>query len=256
MSTTPGEPQGRTWVTMAALGALMAALIGVAIGVSRVAGSNSGAGVPTATPAPSSSAAPASPTPTAQELAYADCSAVQFGDKLQPLNPPGDVHAYTSAPPMSIDTTKLYQLTIVTPKGTMVACLQPGLAPTTVNVIVTLARNHFYDGIKFHRVVADFVIQGGDPQGTGSGGPGFTFNDEPVLNSYVDGAMAMANSGANSNGSQFFICIPLSAGGGPGQCSSLPHQYNLFGRLQSGLDVAAKIAQGDTMTSVTVREQR
>jgi cyclophilin family peptidyl-prolyl cis-trans isomerase len=125
-----------------------------------------------------------------------------------------------------------------------------------VNVIVTLARNHFYDGLKFHRVVADFVIQGGDPQGTGSGGPGFKFDDEPVLNSYVDGALAMANSGPNTNGSQFFVCLPKAAGGGPGQCSTLPHQYNLFGKLQSGLDVAARIAQGDVMQSVTVREQR
>jgi peptidyl-prolyl cis-trans isomerase B (cyclophilin B) len=241
---------------MAALGVLIAALIGVAIGVNKVAGSNSGAGVPTATPAPSASGTPANPTPTPQEVDFADCSTAQFGDALKPLNPPGDVHTYSNVPPMTIDTAKLYQMTIVTPKGTMVGCLQPNLAPATVNVIVTLARNHFYDGLKFHRVVADFVIQGGDPQGTGSGGPGFSFNDEPVLNSYVDGAMAMANSGANSNGSQFFICLPLSAGGGPGQCSTLPHQYNLFGKLQSGLDVAAKIAQGDVMTSVTVREQK
>jgi peptidyl-prolyl cis-trans isomerase B (cyclophilin B) len=256
VSTTPGEPHGRTWVTMTALGVLVAALIAVAIGVNRVAGSNSGAGVPTATPAPNSSASPANPTPTPQEVAFADCTTAQFGEPLQPLDPPGDVHTYKAAPPITIDTSKLYQMTIVTPKGTMVGCLQPSLAPNTVNVVVTLARNHFYDGLKFHRVVADFVIQGGDPQGTGSGGPGFSFNDEPVLNSYIDGALAMANSGANSNGSQFFICLPLSAGGGPGQCSTLPHQYNLFGKVQSGLDVAAKIAQGDVMTSVTVREQR
>jgi peptidyl-prolyl cis-trans isomerase B (cyclophilin B) len=261
VSTSPGEPHGRTWVTMVALGILVASLIAVAIGVNRVAGSNSGSGIPTATPAPPSSATPsaaatAGSTPAPQEVAFADCTTAQFGDPLQPQNAPSDPHTYTAVPPVTINAAKLYQLTITTAKGTMVGCLQPNLAPTTVNVIVTLARNHFYDGLKFHRVVADFVIQGGDPQGTGSGGPGFTFKDEPVLNTYVDGAFAMANSGANTNGSQFFICIPKAAGGGPGQCSTLPHSYNLFGKLQSGLDVAAKIAQGDVMQSVTVREQR
>jgi peptidyl-prolyl cis-trans isomerase B (cyclophilin B) len=257
VSTTPGEPHGRTWVTMLALGFLVAALVGVAVGVNRVAGSNSGAGVPTATAAPSTSPSPtAQPTPTPSAVAFADCSTASFGNALGPLNPPSDVHVYSAAPAMTIDTTKLYELTITTAKGTMVGCLQPNLAPNTVNVMVTLVRNHFFDGLKFHRVVADFVVQGGDPQGTGSGGPGFKFNDEPVLNSYVDGALAMANSGANTNGSQFFVCIPKAAGGGPGQCSTLPHQYNLFGKLQSGLDVASKIAQDDVMQTVTVREQK
>lgn len=263
MSTTPGEPHGRTWVTTAALGFLVASLIAVAIGVSRVAGSNSGSGVPTPTPIASVSATPsanpsANPTatPTPALIEFADCSTASFGDPLPQLNPPGDVHKYSGVPPLTITTSKLYQLTITTAKGTMVGCLQPSLAPNTVNVIVTLARNHFFDGLKFHRVVADFVVQGGDPTGSGSGGPGFTFPDEPVLNTYVDGALAMANSGANTNGSQFFVCLPNHAGGGPGQCGSLPHSYNLFGKLVSGLDVAAKIAQGDVMETVTVREQK
>ncbi len=115
-----------------------------------------------------------------------------FGPVLKPINPPASVHTYSAAPAMTIDTTKLYQATIATAKGDIVLCLQPDLAPNTVNVFVTLARNHFYDGIPFHRVVASFVIQGGDPtvhracagppatpSGTcGSGGPGFQFNDE------------------------------------------------------------------------------
>jgi len=254
VSTTPGEPHGRTWATLLALGVLVAALIAVAVGVHRVAGSGSGAGVPTATPAPTPTPTP-QPTPTPAQIAYADCSTASFGPVLNPLNPPGDIHAYSAAPAMTIDTGKLYQLTITTAKGTMVACLQPSLAPTTVNVVVTLARNHFYDGLKFHRVVAGFVIQGGDPKGDGTGGPGFSFADEPVLNTYTDGSLAMANSGANTNGSQFFICLP-STPGGQGSCSTLPHQYNLFGKLQSGLDIASKIAQGDVMTTVTVREQQ
>ncbi len=255
MSSTPGEPHGRTWVTILALAILVAALVAIAIGINRVAGSGSGAGVPTATPAPTPTPTPR-PTPTPAQVAYADCSTATFGAPLSPLDPPTDVHVYKAAPPMTIDTGKLYEMTITTAKGTMVACLQPSLAPTTVNVVVTLARNHFYDGLKFHRVVAGFVIQGGDPKGDGTGGPGFSFNDEPVLNTYVDGALAMANSGANTNGSQFFICLPAQAGGSNGSCATLPHQYNLFGKLQSGLDVAGRIAQGDVMTSVTVREQQ
>jgi cyclophilin family peptidyl-prolyl cis-trans isomerase len=256
VSTTPGEPHGRTWVTLVALGVLVASLIGVAVGVNRVAGSNSGAGVPTptavTTPTPSQTP---KPTPTPSQVAFADCSAASFGSPLQPLNPPTDVHVYSAAPPTTIKPAKLYQLTITTAKGTMVLCLQPSLAPTTTNVLVTLARNHFYDGLKFHRVVPGFVVQGGDPQGTGSGGPGFTFADEPVRNTYVDGALAMANSGPNTNGSQFFICLPAVQGSSSGSCSTLPHNYNLFGKVQSGLDVAARIAQGDAMEAVTVREQ-
>ena len=135
-------------------------------------------------------------------------------------------------------------------------------APNTVNVIVTLARNHFYDGIPFHRVVASFVVQGGDPQCIGNvpvrpaspigdmrqGGPGFQFNDEPVHQQYVEGAVAMANSGANTNGSQFFICIA-------DDWHSCTPSYNLFGKVEIGMDVALKIAQGDVMKSITVREQ-
>jgi peptidyl-prolyl cis-trans isomerase B (cyclophilin B) len=248
VSTTPGAPHGRTWVTMVALGVLVAALVGVAIGVNRVAGSNSGAGIPTATPAPSASPTPsAAPTPAQQEVAFADCSTATFGDPLPAQNAPGDVHTYKAVPPPTIDDSKLYQLTIVTAKGTMVGCLQPSLAPKTVNVIVTLARNHFYDGLKFHRVVADFVIQGGDPQGTGSGGPGFKFDDEPVLNSYVDGALAMANSGPNTNGSQFFVCTVDDR-------HKLAKAYNLFGQVIKGMDVVLEIQPGDRMKSVTVAE--
>jgi cyclophilin family peptidyl-prolyl cis-trans isomerase len=117
-----------------------------------------------------------------------------------------------------------------------------------VNNFVFLARNKFYDGLKFHRVVADFVIQGGDPKGDGSGGPGYKFNDEPVKGEYTAGAVAMANSGPNTNGSQFFICTVDDS-------KKLTKSYNLFGHVASGMDVVLKITQGDTMTSVTVQEQ-
>ena len=152
-------------------------------------------------------------------------------------------------PALAIDSAKLYEATIATAKGSIVLCLDPALAPVTVNNFVSLARNGFYDGLAFHRVVADFGVQGGDPQGTGNGGPGYKFDDEPVRQSYVLGAVAMANSGKNTNGSQFFICIADDT-------AKLQPLYNLFGQVLSGLDVAQKIAQGDKMTRVSVAQQQ
>ncbi len=187
--------------------------------------------------------------PTQPPIAYADCSAATFGPNLPPLGEPTDPHVYSAAPPTQIDITKLYRVTITTKRGPIVLCLQPSLAPVTVNNFVALARNHFYDGLTFHRVVAGFVVQGGDPKGDGSGGPGYQFNDEPVRQSYVLGAVAMANSGKNTNGSQFFICIADDT-------TSLAPSYNLFGKVASGIDVAQAIVQGDVMQSVTVAEQQ
>ncbi|TMD41689.1 MAG: peptidylprolyl isomerase [Chloroflexi bacterium] len=155
---------------------------------------------------------------------------------------------YTSPPPMTINTAHVYLATITTNKGTITLRLDPKLAPISVNNFVFLASNKFYDGLKFHRVVADFVIQGGDPKGDGSGGPGYKFNDEPVKGEYTAGAVAMANSGPNTNGSQFFICTVDDS-------KKLTKSYNLFGYVASGMNVVLKIAQGDTMTSVTVQEQ-
>jgi cyclophilin family peptidyl-prolyl cis-trans isomerase len=235
-----------------------------AVGLDRVAGRNSPPGLPTPvalasatpspTPSPTATPSPSpSPLPT---LAATPCSGARFGPPLAPQGEPPDPHRYSAPPPMEIDTTKLYEATITTPKGQMVVCLEPRIAPTTVNNFVVLARNHFYDGLPFHRVVPDFVIQGGDPQcrdltaaGCGSGGPGYTFADEPVVGSYTIGTVAMANSGPNTNGSQFFICTGA-------QCATLPPKYNLFGHLVSGLDVAVRIVRGDPMTAVTVAEQQ
>lgn len=156
--------------------------------------------------------------------------------------------SYSAPPPMTINTAHHYLVTMQTNKGTITLSLDPKLAPITVNNFVFLARDHFYDGLKFHRVVPDFVIQGGDPQGTGGGGPGYKFADEPVLGEYTAGSVAMANSGPNTNGSQFFICTVDDR-------TKLAKSYNLFGYVTSGMDVALKIAQGDTMTSVTVQEE-
>ena len=151
-------------------------------------------------------------------------------------------------PDMQIDTDTRYQVVFATPKGDITAVLDPALAPQTVNNFVVQARAGFYDGLTFHRVVPGFVIQGGDPKGTGAGGPGYTFADEPVRAEYVDGAVAMANAGPDTNGSQFFICID--------DCQrKLDKLYNLFGRVTSGMDVVTSVKVGDVMRSVKVTER-
>src|SRR3546814_3265282 len=127
-----------------------------------------------------------------------------------------------SAPPFEIDPNASFDVTIATDKGDIVMRLDASLAPNTVNNFVVNARNGFYDGLTFHRVVPGFVIQGGDPEGTGRGGPGYRFADEPVKGEYTLGAVAMANAGPDTNGSQFFICIE--------DCTAkLQPLYNLFG---------------------------
>ncbi len=152
-----------------------------------------------------------------------------------------------SAPAMNINQDATYRVTLGTSKGEIVMELDPKLAPITVNNFVNLARDGYYTGLTFHRVVPDFVIQGGCPEGTGTGGPGYRFDDEPVTGEYVLGAVAMANAGPNTNGSQFFICID--------DCrSKLAPAYSLFGFVSSGMDVALEIGVGDTMDSVEVAE--
>jgi cyclophilin family peptidyl-prolyl cis-trans isomerase len=148
---------------------------------------------------------------------------------------------------MTINTAHKYVVTLKTVRGEIVLKLDPALAPVTVNNFVFLVRDHFYDGLTFHRVEPNFVIQGGDPSGNGSGGPGYKFNDEPVKGEYTAGCVAMANSGANTNGSQFFICTVDDR-------ATLRKLYNLFGYVQSGMDVVLKIVKGDVINSATVEE--
>jgi peptidylprolyl isomerase len=156
-------------------------------------------------------------------------------------------HTYSSAPAMSINTNDIYCAGINTNKGLIVVELDPKLAPVTVNNFVFLAEHHFYDGDKFHRVVPGFIIQSGDPTGTGTGGPGYKFNDEPVLANYTAGCLAMANSGPNTNGSQFFICTANDT-------SKLAKSYNLFGHVVSGMNVATSIqGPGDTTQSKSIK---
>ena len=152
-----------------------------------------------------------------------------------------------SAPAMNINTDAIWRVTLDTSKGRIVMDLDPQLAPATVNNFVNLAQDGYYTGLTFHRVVPDFVIQGGCPEGSGRGGPGYRFADEPVKGEYTLGAVAMANAGPDTNGSQFFICID--------DCrAKLQPAYNLFGYVTEGMDVALAIAVGDTMDTVTVDE--
>jgi cyclophilin family peptidyl-prolyl cis-trans isomerase len=153
-----------------------------------------------------------------------------------------------SPPEMEIDTDKLYDVTISTGKGDIGMELDPRLAPKTVNNFVHLARSGYYDGLTFHRVVPDFVIQGGCPEGTGRGGPGYRFDDEPVKADYIEGAVAMANAGPNTNGSQFFICTTDDR-------HKLEKKYNLFGYVLKGMSVVKQIQVGDKMDKVEVVEK-
>jgi peptidylprolyl isomerase len=142
---------------------------------------------------------------------------------------------FDQEPPMVIDPDKRYTATMVTSHGTLVIELDPLAAPKTVNSFVFLARYHYYDGVIFHRIIPGFVLQGGDPTGTGTGGPGYKFADElPAAGRYQLGSLAMANAGPNTNGSQFFV---ISGPDGVG----LPPQYSLFGAVVSGADVIAAI---------------
>jgi cyclophilin family peptidyl-prolyl cis-trans isomerase len=151
-------------------------------------------------------------------------------------------------PAHEIDDSKVYRATITTDRGTIVMDLDPKLAPTTVNNFVSLARQGYYDGLTFHRVVPEFVIQGGCPEGSGRGGPGYRFGDEPVRGEYTLGAVAMANAGPNTNGSQFFVCID--------DCTrKLTKDYNLFGYVVDGIDVAQATQVGDVMQSVAIEER-
>lgn len=143
---------------------------------------------------------------------------------------------WSSPPAMQIDPNTSYRATIKTSLGDMTAELFAKDAPNTVNNFVFLARQDFYDGVIFHRIISGFMVQTGDPTGTGRGGPGYRFNDElSGPHQYTKGTLAMANAGPNTQGSQFFICH------GPG-AERLPKNYTIFGRVTEGLDVLDKIA--------------
>ncbi len=142
---------------------------------------------------------------------------------------------FDAEPEMLIDPAKTYTATMVTSKGTMELLLDPLGAPKAVNSFVFLSRWHYFDGIVFHRIIPGFVLQGGDPTGSGAGGPGYRFDDElPKPGRYELGSLAMANAGPNTNGSQFFVIS------GPDGVR-LPPLYSHFGKVVKGLDVVAAI---------------
>jgi peptidyl-prolyl cis-trans isomerase B (cyclophilin B) len=149
---------------------------------------------------------------------------------------------------MSIDANKHYTATFETNKGTIVCELFAKDAPKTVNNFVFLAREGFYDGTKFHRVIPNFMVQGGDPTGTGRGGPGYKFEDETKGNPHKHqvGSLSMANAGPNTNGSQFFITHVVT--------DWLDGKHTVFGQVQSGQDIVNKIEGNDTLKSVTISE--
>jgi peptidyl-prolyl cis-trans isomerase B (cyclophilin B) len=155
---------------------------------------------------------------------------------------------WKNSPSMTIDSKKEYRARISTARGEIVLQLFPEHAPQTVNNFVFLARENFYDGVTFHRVIANFMIQGGDPSGSGSGGPGYCFADETRNNplKHETGVISMANAGPNTNGSQFFVTH-----------SPQPHlngRHTVFGKVLQGQDVVNAIKQGDAMLSVRIEE--
>lgn len=155
---------------------------------------------------------------------------------------------WNSPPEMIIDPKEAYSVTIETERGTIELELYPQHAPKTVNNFVFLARDGFYDGVSFHRVIANFMIQGGDPTGTGSGGPGYRFEDELKGNplTHETCVISMANAGPNTNGSQFFITHAPQ--------SHLNGKHTVFGKVVKGQDVVDAIRQGDIMKRVAVSE--
>jgi peptidyl-prolyl cis-trans isomerase B (cyclophilin B) len=155
---------------------------------------------------------------------------------------------YSNPPEMSIDINKTYTVTFDTTRGKIVCDLFTKDAPKTVNNFVFLAREKFYDGIKFHRVIADFMVQCGCPEGSGRGGPGYRFEDEFKNNPKVHkvGSLAMANAGPNTNGSQFYITHIAT--------DWLNGKHTVFGQVTSGQDIVNAVQQGDILNSVTITE--
>jgi cyclophilin family peptidyl-prolyl cis-trans isomerase len=184
------------------------------------------------------------------------CTSLTFAQTTQPA----ERKTYTEPPAMKIDVNKQYTATLDTTAGKIVVELFPKEAPKTVNNFIVLSRDSFFNGIIFHRVIPGFMIQGGDPTGTGMGGPGYKFENEnrDTTRTYSAGTLGMANAGPDTNGSQFFIMdadTPLP-----------PHDYTIFGQVKDGQDVVHKIAtapRGDndrpndpvTINSITIKEE-
>ncbi len=185
-----------------------------------------------------------SPTnPTDMKKSSADESAAKNDAQKAAKTPV----TYTFPGVLPADRIANKKVTIKTKKGDITFEMFEQEAPKTVSNFVYLAEQQYYDNLTFHRVVSNFVIQGGDPTGNGTGGPGYKFADEKVVRSYDQGIVAMANSGPNTNGSQFFIMLDNVP---------LPKLYTIFGKVTSGMDVVKKIQVGDIMETVTVESKK
>ncbi len=172
------------------------------------------------------------------------------GDKATPTPQEKEapkVKQYSQPPPMTLDLTNEYTAIINTSEGAITIRLLSQEAPKTVNNFVFLAKEGYYDNVTFHRIIKDFMIQSGDPTGTGSGGPGYTFEDERVTRNYARGTLAMANSGPNTNGSQFFIIH---------KSQDLPKQYTIFGITLEGTKVVDAIANTPVTSSPSGERSR
>ena len=171
-------------------------------------------------------------------------SASCAGEAPEPAPKP---KTYSAPPPMTIDTGKQYKATIETEKGNLVLELFASDVPVTVNNFVFLARDGFYHGTTFHRVIPGFMAQGGDPTGTGTGNPGYFFPDEFTEHTHIAGALSMANSGPNTNGCQFFITY-----------TPQPHldgKHSVFGQLTEGMDVLEKLENGSVIKRIVIEEK-
>ena len=238
------------------LPAVLAAVVVIGILIISVLSLNSG----TATPKNADQMAVTTEVNIATATVDAAVPAAPDAPTAVPAPTPAAGKQYAAAPPMTIDVKKTYTATIKTPRGDIVIKLRPDLAPETVNSFVFLARDGYYNGLTWHRVLADFMAQGGDPTGTGMGGPGYTVKGEFSANVSFDkpGYVAMARPGndVNGNGSQFFITTAPA--------TYLDNQYTIFGEVTAGQDIVKGIplrdpqsatTPGEAMESITISEQ-
>jgi cyclophilin family peptidyl-prolyl cis-trans isomerase len=234
------QAQQRRRIILAGIVVAVVVIIAAVLIVQHNNGSSTATPTPTAVPtlSPAATLQPAA-APAAAETAASKTNCAPF---LSAANQPAGQGKWGAPPKQVINSAKHYQVKLYTDSGVITADILPKLAPITANNFIFLACNGFYDTVIFHRTIPGFMIQGGDPTGTGTGGPGYSFQDEKVARAYQIGDLAMANSGPNTNGSQFFI-IQGSQG------TSLPAQYNLFGHVTAGQKVVDAIANAPAHAS-------